>query len=119
MDPNSTTDVKGPKCLDNHHHPKAEEIVKAEYCSSSRQSRTSYWIVYNPVTLSSSGGEGGGSQGGGNGAPEVTAISGDYCTPSAPCAQCYGDCDGKHEFLCLLKKNWQFLTTHSLFCFRR
>jgi hypothetical protein len=97
MDPNSTTDVKGPKCLDNHHHPKAEEIVKAEYCSSSRQSRTSYWIVYNPVTLSSSGGEGGGSQGGGNGAPEVTAISGDYCTPSAPCAQCYGDCDDDED----------------------
>jgi hypothetical protein len=33
-------------------------------------------------------------EGGGGGVkPKVVAVSGTYCTPKAPCPQCYGDCD--------------------------
>ena len=98
-DANSTTSENGAKCINNHHHPKSDEIVRAEFCSSSRSSRVSRWVVYNPVTLTPTGDSGGG-QGGG---PEVNPVGGDYCTPSNPCPQCYGDCDGKHQAdMCLL-----------------
>jgi len=91
-DENATTHVNGPKCLNSHHHPKEDELVRAEFCKFSRKARVSRWIVHNPVLVTggSSGGSGGG---GGNGDPPVTAISGEYCQPDAQCDQCFGDCD--------------------------
>jgi len=92
----NTTALKGPKCLNNHHHPKDEEIVRAEWCkNASRANKVSRWIVHNPVTIAggTSGGSDGGSQGGGDGDPEVDPVAGDYCTADNPCQQCQGDCD--------------------------
>ena len=75
------------------HHPKAYEIIRADYCTTGRKNKTSNWIVFNskgpgsttPLPPSSGGGLGVG--------PKVVSVNSSYCTPEAPCPQCYGDCD--------------------------
>jgi hypothetical protein len=43
MHPNGRPD----DCLEQHHHPKADEVVRASDCESSRRDTTSYWIMIN------------------------------------------------------------------------
>lgn len=77
----------------SEHHPKSFEIIRAENCTTSRRNKTGNWIVFNP--------KGPGStptlapyNGGGIGVyPKVVGVNSSYCTPEAPCPQCYGDCD--------------------------
>ena len=47
---NFTTNAAGPMCLDNEHHPKSEEVIRAESCDRARADKTSYWITYNKYT---------------------------------------------------------------------
>ncbi|KAL3807914.1 hypothetical protein ACHAXA_000353 [Cyclostephanos tholiformis] len=34
------------RCLTQHHHPKAEEIIYAEHCSIAHKTTTGYWTAY-------------------------------------------------------------------------
>jgi hypothetical protein len=40
--PNNAPD----RCLSNHHHPKAKEIVYAETCVKAHKPDTGYWVAY-------------------------------------------------------------------------
>jgi hypothetical protein len=34
------------RCLTQHHHPKADELIYAEHCSIAHRTTTGYWTVY-------------------------------------------------------------------------
>ena len=34
------------RCLTNHHHPKASEVVFAQTCSKAHRTKTGYWVAY-------------------------------------------------------------------------
>lgn len=46
-------------------------------------------------------------------APGVVANGGSFCTPTAPCPMCYGDCDVSTNMLPFLSCNFQLLTISS------
>ena len=46
----NTSHPDGAMCLSNHHHPKKEEVIRAETCTSVRADNSSFWIVYNAFT---------------------------------------------------------------------
>jgi hypothetical protein len=86
--------------MDNQHHPKAEEIIRADDCETSRNDHTSLWIVYNPngagtstpleptttpnPPLTTPGG-----------LPPLDLGGPSYCNPENGilCGLCQGDCD--------------------------
>ena len=35
------------RCLSNHHHPKANEMIYAETCKKAHRTDTGYWIAYS------------------------------------------------------------------------
>ena len=71
-----------PKCLNQQHHPKDEEIVRAEFCSLSRHYKTSRWIVRSSAVVPYQ-----------STFPEVEDKGAEGCTSGNKCGLCEGDCD--------------------------
>jgi hypothetical protein len=48
--PNAKFDIRPitskDRCLTQHHHPKADEIIYAEHCSIAHKTKTGYWAKY-------------------------------------------------------------------------
>ena len=55
------------RCLSQHHHPKAGEIIELTNCALAASHDTDKWNVYWPSGGGGSGGWGGGGGGGGGG----------------------------------------------------
>ena len=79
-------------CLEQHHHPRAGEVVRAKDCIESRGDDTSYWIMINKR--------------GGNytdvdeeeeellrGNYTITDFGNDFCDDDNKCSLCQGGCD--------------------------
>ena len=79
------------KCLTQHHHPKSNEVIRAEFCESARSSKTSRWFLYNTKTGSDSGGTGDSS-----GTSEIRPRGREYCDDHK-CDLCEGDCDNDSQ----------------------
>ena len=73
------------KLLNQHHHPKDEEIVRAEFCDIARTYKTNRWIVYEPETSSIS-----------STFPPVIDSGSDACN-NRDCTLCEGDCDSDSQ----------------------
>jgi hypothetical protein len=79
------------ECLEQHHHPRAGEVVRSKSCIESRDDDTSYWVMINKR--------------GGNytdeaannplfrGSTNITDIGNDVCGDDNQCGLCMGDCD--------------------------
>ncbi len=40
----NTSHPDGPMCLSNHHHPKREEVIRGENCTSAREDKSSFGL---------------------------------------------------------------------------
>ena len=82
-------------CLEQHHDPKDEEIVRANDCEEARDDHTNFWIMISKRTgtLDDDGGGGGGPP---DGSDTVNFLGGDYCK-DYKCKKCQGDCDSDSE----------------------
>lgn len=86
------------KCMDNHHHPKPNELIRAGKCDEARANKTSKWMAINKSTearddptptpsppkdtvIQRSGS-----------LPRVKALGKEYCDDHT-CGLCEGDCD--------------------------
>ena len=85
------------RCINQHHHPKATEIVETTICRIARFWHTNLWEVYNP-SQGSGGGDGGagGSSGNGDNLP-VASLRNPECSNRRPCNVCQGDCDSDRQ----------------------
>lgn len=78
------------ECLEQHHHPKAGEVVYANDCEAARGDTTSYWVMIN-------------KRGGNYSTPEddsdllvgsttITNMGDDACRSAHQCGLCLGNC---------------------------
>lgn len=110
LNPKSRTDL----CLTNdHHHPKAGEIVYATSCTAVRKIHTNEWSIYH-----------GGSYSNPFTASDLTNLKIRYssapCSISSPCDMCEGDCNsdadckkqGTSNLKCFLLRTGNSTTTN-------
>jgi hypothetical protein len=77
------------KCLNQHHHPKAFEVIHTTSCSLARLYHTNRWQVYWPA----------GTHDGTDYGNESTNLKSrsPTCSSNKPCGECLGDCDNDSE----------------------
>ena len=87
------------RCLNQHHHPKATEIVETTACRTARIWFTNQWIVYHPSN-------GGAPSGGSNNDPPPpttnprgrrTLVRNPQCNLRRPCEACQAHCENDRE----------------------
>jgi hypothetical protein len=86
-------------CLEQHHDPKDEEVVRANDCEFARDDHTNFWIMINKQTGTSDGdddNDDGDSGGPPAGSDAVNFLGKDYCR-DYKCKKCQGDCDSDSE----------------------
>ena len=64
------------RCITPHHHPRAGEMIFKEKCVKARQTKSSFWVVWKPSSVSRLGN-----------------YNGNSCSTENPCGECAGDCD--------------------------
>lgn len=81
-------------CLEQHHDPKREEIVRANDCYEARKDHTNFWIMINKRTGQLNGGGGVDDDEGDQppGSDTINYLASDYCN-TRRCRLCQGDCD--------------------------
>jgi len=83
MHPNGLPD----QCLEQHHDPKSEEVIRSNDCKEARKDHTNFWIMINK--------EKGDDDDGGDAPPgsdTINDLGQEYCDTHT-CNRCQGDCD--------------------------
>lgn len=112
------------KCMDNHHDPKADELVRAGSCEEARKNKTNKWQAINksgsgtvvePATILSLG-----PQDEDDEWPEVQPLGKDYCNDKK-CGLCQGDCDSDSQcapgLKCYQRDEYEHVPGESLYLF--